>query len=115
MPKIKSRPFVEYSFTEEELVVASVFTELQTAYIETTLSYSALEKANLAYTAGMVDSERLFIYQQEYLRGKMEALQELLNISEDRKLALQELYSRSSSLQQMENSALPNDLNTLPN
>ena len=104
MPHLRSQPFVEYDFTDDELAVASVFTELQTMYIETLLSITAVEKANLSYTPGSSDAKEVFIYQQEFLRGRLEALQELLNTSEDRKASLLELHRRQAESQGEESS-----------
>lgn len=105
MPKILSQPFIEYSFTDEELINASVLTELQTQYFETRLSQAVVERANLAYEPGSIDAKEVFIYQQEYLRGQIEILQWILNTSIDCKDKQMELHRQQAASQ---NSDFPN-------
>lgn len=107
MPTLKSQPFIEYEFSDEEYTVASVFTELQTMYIETLLSVTAVTKANLSYVPGSSDSKEVYIYQQEFLRGRLEAFQELLNLSADQKSHLVELQRRKAASQGQESSEVP--------
>lgn len=101
MPTVISQPFIQYEFSDEELVVAAVFTELQTAYIETQLSIAAIEKTNLGYEPGAVDAKDRFLLESEFLRGQITAFQFLLEGSadlRDRQRELLAMQQKSQSL-----------------
>ena len=81
-------------------------------YIETLLSQTAVEKANLSYAPGTEDSKETYIFQQEYLRGRLEVLQHLLNTSADMRNALIELQRRKAASQEQESSLPPPSFNS---
>lgn len=99
MPVIKSMPYVEYEFSDDELTIAAVFTELQTQYIETQLSMVVQEKSNLAYNPDTGESKDRYIFEHEYLRGQIEALQLLLSTSSELRNRQSDLLRRMSESQ----------------
>lgn len=103
--------FQAYEFTEDELIVASTFTELQTRYLQTELSLAATAKVNLSALREdqtSVDLET-FRLAHEYERGKMDMLHYLLGVSEDRITRLQETLAESVAKQQADSPELPLD------
>lgn len=99
MPRVIAQPLIQYEFSDDELVVAAVFTELQTAYIETQLSMAAIEKTNLAYEPGTIDAKDKFLLESEFLRGQVTAFQLLLDGSTDLKEKQRELLARQQASQ----------------
>lgn len=99
MPQLVSQPFIEYSFTEDELVVAAVLSEMQIMWIETLLAQAASERAASHYEPAAPDAEKRYIFEQEYLRGRMEAFQDILRNSEELKGRQIELRKRVAESQ----------------
>lgn len=101
MPTLIAQPYVQYDFTDEELVVAAVFTELQVAYIATQLATAAVEKNNLSYPYGDTDAATKFLLEQEFLRGQITAFQLLLDGSADLQERQRELLAIQQEAQQL--------------
>lgn len=85
--KLIDTPFIAYDFSDEELAIAGVFTEMQEKYLRTELSSIAAEKLALSYDPL---NPQMFAFEHEYLRGKLEGLTYLLNRSDDMKSQLQQ-------------------------
>lgn len=103
MPTLKDNQVLEYSFTEEELVVASSMTELQTQYLQTMLVLEIQQKNNLSYSPTEGEAAKdIYIFGQEYHRGRVELLQHLLNVSEDNREKQLLLYQQSVEAQQQD-------------
>lgn len=103
MPILKDNQVLEYSFTEEELIIASSMTELQTQYLQTMLVLEIQQKNNLSYspTEGEVAKD-IYIFGQEYHRGRVELLQHLLDVSEDNREKQRLLYQQTVEAQQQD-------------
>jgi hypothetical protein len=90
-------PFVMYEFDEREQALASVFTDLQFKNVQTKLAIVAVEKSQLALRPDENNPEALFINENEYMRGRMEALQELLNEHNETVTALQDAMTAEAA------------------
>lgn len=100
MATLKDTPFIAYEFTIEEYPVAVVFTDLQEKHIRTELATATTEKMALAYDP--TDPTR-FVFEHEYLRGRMEILAYLLRLSDDNKEQAQAtIEAQIASQQEME-------------
>lgn len=102
MPILLRSPYREYEFTEDEICVAAVYTELQTQYLETQLARAVQERANLGLTPDRVDSEKMFIMEMEHLRGQIETYTFLLSTSEDLGARQRLLLAQQAERQQTE-------------
>ncbi len=98
-------PYVQYSFTEDELTVAASFTDLQQMYLETRLAEIAQERVNLSYNPDSHESKDRYILEGEYLRGQLEVLHLLLNTSQECKDRQKELLERQIASQQDDHSS----------
>lgn len=99
MAKQIETPYQYYEFTEDELPVARTFTELNLQHIKTELAIAAIEKMNLAYDPL---NPNQFIMENEFVRGKIEALKALVITHEDMLEALAERQYRQTLSQQQE-------------
>lgn len=115
MPTLLSLPYAEYSFTEEELLVAAVFTDSQVMYIQTQLAMQARNKNNLAYDPNVPESKERYIFEQEYYRGYMEALELLLATSSDFREKQVALLRRQMALQASDGKTDDYDLSNFNN
>lgn len=100
MPHLLSMPYIEYSFTDDEIVVAATYTELQVQYLETQLAQVVREKNNLAYDPTVPNSEARYINENEFLRGQISVFELLLNTNNDLKERQRELMKRQAESQQ---------------
>jgi hypothetical protein len=102
MPRLVAMPYIEYTFTDEEMSVAAVFTELQIMYLETQLALAARQRAVLAYDPDSPNGREKFLLESEYIRGEIETLQLLLSTSQDFKDRQMELLKRKIESQQQD-------------
>lgn len=87
MPKeIMTTPFKKWEFTEEEQLYASVFSEVQTQWIQNYMTDAAEEKLSIQYDPAI---PTLHVVQEAYCRGQIDMCKLLIGISIDRKSALQ--------------------------
>jgi len=77
MATIADTPFEKWTFTEDELYSAGIFTAEQTAYLKTEYTRAAELKLALAYAD--YPEITLYLLAQEYHKGFMEAFAYLLN------------------------------------
>lgn len=92
--------FAGWSFSDEELPVASVFSDLQTKYLQNELNLVAMEKTALKFEPTLgVNAQFTFTLTSEYLRGKQEMLIYLLSISEDNRNELIERLKEQTETQ----------------
>lgn len=79
MSKRVDGSFTIYEFTDQEVNQARIFSTLQKEHIQTELAICAEERANLPVDHGDVNK---YHCELEFIRGKMEALRHLLNVSD---------------------------------
>jgi hypothetical protein len=91
MPKLVENMFSVWEFTDDEQLIAQTFPEWNRRYIHNVRAGYANDKITLAWNpvAGE-DADNTFIRNHEYLRGAIEALSLILNLSEDSEMNLQE-------------------------
>lgn len=77
MPKQLTSQFTRYSFTEEELPAAHIFTDMQIAHIRNEMALIAERKIALVYSEG-----QQFLQDEAMLAGQLQILQYLLDTSE---------------------------------
>lgn len=79
MPQLDTTEFTAWTFTAEELLEASVFTDLQKKYIQTEITRWAQQQ--ISATAENITSPEEFIRAHEYRRGLIGGLRYLLEMS----------------------------------
>lgn len=89
--------FTAYSFTDDELVVASVFTDAQYALLLTDRSLVAAKKLALPFDPA---NPQTFTLEHEYLRGQLEALSYILERHEGCLLSTANLLRQMADSQQ---------------
>jgi hypothetical protein len=97
MSKQIDTPFVGYEFTEQEVPLARIFTELQEQHIRTELAVAATGRATMT-----LDPTNIYASfgALEYERGKIEALSALLATSQNEKDHLAAELQSALDLQQ---------------
>lgn len=70
--------FTKYSFTDEELLFAVSYSDLQLHYIQTQLALYAEQKISIA--ADTYESPEVFLRAHEYHRGLMDAMKYLIEM-----------------------------------
>lgn len=80
MPEIDENEFTLYKFTDEEMLEASTFNDLQLKYLRTMRALTAIEKVNMAVSSG--SSPEDYVRRQEHLRGALGAYDLLLTSHE---------------------------------
>jgi|SRR5579863_6343734 len=95
MPTPKQTRFTAYDFTEEEMKSASVLNPLQKMFIQTQVANIAQQVLNL----DAADRKELadFEIQRAYLKGQMEVLEHLLELSAAMELNIQEEQADASN------------------
>ena len=88
MGTLKEGEFPEFTFAEEEIHVARMFSSLQEQHIANERTIIAIARTNLAYESGTLGAEQTFLLASEYLRGQLDILRYLLDCSKESKLAL---------------------------
>lgn len=91
--------FDEYEFTSEELKNAITFTNLHRLYMQSKVSQYAVQKLNLVFEPAKPHE---FMQQEAYIKGKIDALLELLVEEET---TLPELLARIEQQQQLRRDA----------
>lgn len=102
MAERQETPFEAWTFTEEEEAVAMVFMPLQEQHLKTELSVIANERMILAVDPESSNAQLKFLLESEYLRGKLEILGYLLQLSNDKKNVLLERLRQQIDLQKDE-------------
>lgn len=97
MSKLQDTSFTSYSFTDQEVVVAGTFTELQLQYLLTERSIRAETKLRIAYNPS---SPEQFAFEHEYLRGAIEVLDFILARHDDLQEQGRELLRQQTENQQ---------------
>lgn len=95
MAQLRSTSFDCYDFTEQEMHDASTLNPLQKMYITTEASIKAAEL--LALPPNPENPVR-FMLDREYIRGGLEMLQWLLQVSEDTKTQLERRFAEDEAL-----------------
>lgn len=88
MPKRLVTEFEAWDFTPEELLQAKVYNELQFKYLQTEMAIAAQEKLSTRADEG---NPEVFIRDQMYLSGKLDALKMLIGNHLDSLAALEQL------------------------
>jgi hypothetical protein len=99
MPILEVGQFNSYTFSEEELPLATTFSELQLAHIQSEIAKWAIQKNNLAPAPGISDD--FFIRSHEYHRGAMDALIFLVSTHEQMNELLADMARRHQAQQEM--------------
>lgn len=86
--QLKDNPFIQWEFTEDEKPAAYTFNHLQTKHLQTELAIALVKKNLIPYAPGNPDA---FIKEHEYMRGQIDALTYLLQVSE---ITHNELYDK---------------------
>lgn len=102
MPKAIESIFTHWEFTEEEEPVAFVFTDLQRAHLQNELAKDAEAKARLAWEPEKYNSQEEYLRACDYIRGRMEILIYLIDLSDGTKNALIEQLRQQQSNQETE-------------
>lgn len=89
MPKEFEVPFKAYEFSQEESELAFVFTDMQVMHIRTEAAIAATERVKLKVPVDDPNATMRFLCEQEYYRGKVEALLGLLATHEDTRTEIQ--------------------------
>lgn len=85
--------YTETSLEENEVLAASVFSQLQLAHIRNQIAAYAKERAVLAIDYNASEPERAYILAQQKLLGSIEALQYLLALHTSALTRLQDLIN----------------------
>jgi hypothetical protein len=102
MPTQIQTRFTAYEFTPEEFKSAAVVNPMQKMHVQTLIANIAQQIINL--DAGTKDQLADFEIQRSYLRGQMDALEHLLQISESMELNIVEEESRKQYVVDVPNS-----------
>ena len=94
--------FTAYEFTDDEFTAASVFPDLQLAYLRNLLCLTAETKMKLSVNPELPNSEKIFVLEQEYYRGQIELLQYILNTHEENATAFMAKLQAAADRQQEE-------------
>lgn len=90
-------PYTAWEFSDAEIPVAMVFTDLQYKHLQNELAAVATERVVMAVPQdGTIE---VYLRTQEYLRGKMEQITALLITSDNQKNALVEALQQASQSQ----------------
>lgn len=98
MPSLIPTSFTRYQFTDNEMSIAAVFTDMQLAYLMTERAVAAEEKLRISFDFEQPDRFRL---EHEYLRGKIEMLDYILSVHDTYKEAQRELMKRQAEMQKI--------------
>jgi hypothetical protein len=99
--------FTRYEFTEQEVPMAFVFTELQTQHLQNELTIAA--EAQVALQLDPLNPMAR-IQEEAYNRGKIDMLRYLLTTSESTKEAQQQLAGEVAASQALEARTKPVEL-----
>lgn len=99
MPQRKDTPFEAWEFSDAERPLAFVFTDLQLKHIKTEMAVIAQERLKLSYDVHAVNAQNKFVQELEYLRGKIEILQFLIECHENARDGLVEALANSADTQ----------------
>lgn len=106
MPILVEMPYIKYSFTEEEAIIAASFTELQLQFLQTELAIAVQERNALSYDPSLPESKDRYIFEMEYLRGQISVFQLLIDRSEDLQEAQRSLMKQKAEDQESDFSTL---------
>lgn len=99
MPKRLDSSFTMYEFTDEELLQAITFSELQEKYLQTVLAMCMTDKMTVAVNIKSNDPVKEFMFEHEYLRGGIEQIKLLLGSSADNKARLKDFLEKQKESQ----------------
>lgn len=106
MPTKIETDFSCWLFTDEELLQASVFTDMQRMYIQSELAMSAMRKQRIIIDPTVPNPELLYSLQHAEEAGYQNAMRFLLGMSADRKDALTLFYEEKRKSQEKETSTI---------
>lgn len=82
MSTLKTTIYTAYDFNEQDYFLATTYSDLQLQHLQTELSAAATERSTMVLNpANLMQS----MGEMEYTRGKMDALQALLNTHQNTK------------------------------
>lgn len=91
MPTLIPSNFTAYAFTEDELLMASVFSDAQIKYLRTELAAHALTSVNLDPNK----DPNAYMIERSYHKGAMDALQYIIEVSAARSDQQTNLFSNT--------------------
>lgn len=83
MPRRIPGVMEKYEFSETEAPSAMVFTDMQLMHLQTELAVGMQNKFNISGEEEAFDKPERFVRAHEYWRGYCEAIQALINVSDD--------------------------------
>lgn len=101
--------FIAHDLTAEEYIVAVTLNDLQYKQLQNLKAAAAEEKVLLQY-----DNEKpyLVVAQEAYLRGQIDLISHILELSDNRQAALAELAKQKANEQSVESSSVVSSSDT---